>query len=141
LFSKFGFGGIDGFEDVVRELLEDLASCIGRSFCLVAVEACRGLGGGGGFEVDGDGIDIESPDPLRNAVGFLGGGGAVLTLALAAFDGRWCAFSAFVSVLTRLGAGGLAGSSSDDKSIRFGTESAFVVWVALRGGSPGLWSG
>jgi hypothetical protein len=131
LLSKFGLGGTLGFEDIVKELFEGLSSCDERTSCFVAVEDCRGLGGGGGLEADCDDTDTESPDVLRKAVGFFGGGGADLILIFEAFDGRLCSFSTFVSVLTRRGAGGLVVSSSDVRSIKFGTGSAFCEEVTL----------
>ena len=78
--GKLGFGATGGREDVLVE------ACEGRSgFCTFDV-VWRGFGGGGGF-VDAS-CDLESPEELRSAIGFLGGGGAVFTLENEATDAR-----------------------------------------------------
>jgi hypothetical protein len=66
--------------------------------------------------------EIESPDVLRRPMGFLGGGGPDRVLVVGAVD-RWGdSTSVCESVFTRRRAG--VGSSSEDRSMRFGTTAA-----------------
>ncbi len=71
-----GFGAIGGLDGVAIVVAE--VCCKSRpEFCTLD-RTCRDFGGGGAFE--GSGCDFESSEELRSAIGFRGGGGAVLML-------------------------------------------------------------
>ena len=98
-------------------------------------EGRRGFGGGGvllGVKDD----ETDSPEVLRRATGFLGGGGAALPEAL---NAEFVA-SAWVSVFTLRRAGDELGSSSESRSIRFSTDLVAGESV-FRGGRLGRTSG
>ncbi len=111
----------------------------GLEWCTVD-DGWRGFGGGGAVLPVED--VVESPEELRSAAGFLGGGGADLILTVEGTDGGGSFLPVRVSVLTRRSTGCGSGFSSGERSMRFCADSrAGGVGCDLRGGSSGRMPG
>jgi hypothetical protein len=141
-----GLGATGGLEGVdigpVRVAAVSWESGLGL---LTELDSWRGLGGGGGREDDGEDavVEVESFELVRKATGFCGGGGLDLVLEVETVDIRFACVSPSVSVSTRRMVGLFTGSSSEDRSIRFGvsTPGLELLEDGLRSGSFGRTSG
>jgi hypothetical protein len=139
-----GLGAIGGLEGVDGPLRATVCRESGLGL-VTELESWRGLGGGGGREDDADDgvVEVESFELVRKATGFCGGGGRDLELEVETVDIRCACVSASVSVLTRRMVGCFTGSSSEDRSIKFGVSAAGFEPLEpdLRSGSFGRSSG
>jgi hypothetical protein len=118
-----GLGATAGFAAVDFGAVRVTAvSCDSGLGLLTEFDSWRGLGGRGGREeVDVGEDEVDSPELLRRPMGFRGGGGTDLILVVEAVDIRFACFPACVSVFARCKG---FGSSSEERSIKFGTFAA-----------------
>jgi hypothetical protein len=119
---KLGLGAIAGLEsfEVGASRAAEVCCDSGLGW-FTEFDSWRGFGGAAGLDDDGvEGVDeMDSPDGVRNPIGFLGGVGADFVLVVDAIDVRCACVIAAVSVFVRRNAGRCSGSSSGVRSMRF----------------------